>query len=117
MREIEGMDRLDNSILIKFLGNSPKVRLIDFFLDNKLLDFTKKELIEKVGMSYTTFYRIWDEFEIFGMVKVTRKVGRVKLYKLDSKNMIVKKMVEFEDMLIDQYIGHTQAKPIDPLRV
>jgi len=30
------------SILIKTLGDSPKLRIIDFFLDNPLFDFTKR---------------------------------------------------------------------------
>ena len=30
------------SILLKTLGDSPKLRIIDFFLDNPLFDFTKK---------------------------------------------------------------------------
>lgn len=34
------------SILMKALGESPKLRIIDFFLDNPLFDFTKKEVIE-----------------------------------------------------------------------
>jgi len=38
------------SILIKTLGNSPKLRIVDFFLDNLLFDFTKKEVIEALGM-------------------------------------------------------------------
>ncbi|MCD6469810.1 hypothetical protein J7L29_03310 [Candidatus Bathyarchaeota archaeon] len=39
------------SILLKTLGESPKLRIIDFFLDNPLFDFTKKEVIEALGMS------------------------------------------------------------------
>lgn len=35
-----------DSLLLKFLGKSPQLRIIDFLLDNKLLDFSKKEIIE-----------------------------------------------------------------------
>ncbi|MBS7613904.1 hypothetical protein KEJ48_06670 [Candidatus Bathyarchaeota archaeon] len=34
------------SISLKTFGDSPKLRIIDFFLDNPLFDFTKKEVIE-----------------------------------------------------------------------
>jgi len=45
------------SIIIKTFGTSPKLRIIDFFLDNPFFDFTKKEVIEALGMSKQTFYK------------------------------------------------------------
>ena len=63
----------EESLLINLLGNSPKMRIIDFFLDNKMFDFSKKEIIEELGMSKTTFYKVWDDIERFGIVEVSRK--------------------------------------------
>jgi len=94
----------EESILIIALGNSPKLRIIDFFLDNKLFDFTKKEMIEELGMSKTTFYKYWDEIERFGMVKITRKIGKAKLYKLNEKSEIIIKLRVLERFLIDKYV-------------
>ncbi len=31
------------SLLIKTLGDHPKLRIIDFFMDNPLFDFTKRK--------------------------------------------------------------------------
>jgi len=42
-------DRENESVLLKTLGNSPKLRIVDFFLENPLFDFTKKEVIEALG--------------------------------------------------------------------
>lgn len=36
----------ERSILVKMLGDSPKLRIIDFFLDNPLFDFTKKKSLK-----------------------------------------------------------------------
>jgi len=46
---------------------------VDFFLDNPLFDFTKKEVIEALGMSKQTFYKYFPELEEYGIVKVSRK--------------------------------------------
>jgi len=35
-----------NSILIRALGNSLKLRVLDYLLDYKLNDFAKKEIVE-----------------------------------------------------------------------
>ena len=84
------------SILIKTLGDSPKLRIIDFFLDNPLFDFTKKEVIEALGMSKQTFYKYFPDLEKYGIVKISRKIGRAKLYKINLEHPLVKMLREYE---------------------
>ena len=84
------------SILIKTLGNSPKLRIIDFFLDNPLFDFTKKEVIDALGMSKQTFYKYFKDLEKYEIVKVSRKIGRAKLYKLNLEHPLVEMLREYE---------------------
>jgi len=87
------------SILIKTLGDSPKLRIIDFFLDNPLFDFTKKEIIEALGMSKRTFYKYFPDLEKYGIVKVSRKIGRAKLYKINLEHPLIKMLKEYEKKL------------------
>jgi len=84
------------SILIKTLGDSPKLRIIDFFLDNPLFDFTKKEVIEALGMSKQTFYKYFLDLEKYGIVKVSRKIGRAKLYKINLEHPLIEMLREYE---------------------
>lgn len=84
------------SILTKTLGNSPKLRIVDFFLDNHLFDFTKKEVIEALGMSKQTFYKYFPELEEYGIVKVTRRIGKAKLYKINLEHPLVSMFREYE---------------------
>lgn len=88
--------RENESILIKTLGDSPKLRIIDFFLDNPLFDFTKKEIIETLGMSKKTFYKYFPDIERYGIVKVSRKIGRAKLYKLNLEHPLVEMLRKYE---------------------
>lgn len=84
------------SILIRTLGDSPKLRIIDFFLDNPLFDFTKKEIIEALGMSKQTFYKYFPDLEKQGIVIVSRKIGKAKLYKLNPKHPLIEMLREYE---------------------
>ena len=84
------------SILLKTLGDSPKLRIIDFFLDNPLFDFTKKEVIEALGMSKQTFYKYFPEIEEYGIVTTSRKIGRAKLYKINLKHPLVSLLRDYE---------------------
>ena len=87
------------SILLKTLGDSPKLRIIDFFLDNPLFDFTKKEVIEALGMSKQTFYKYFGDVEKYGIVEVSRKIGRASLYKINLKHPLVRMLREYETQL------------------
>lgn len=87
------------SLLLKTLGDSPKLRIIDFFLDNPFFDFTKKEVIEALGMSKQTFYKYFTDIEQYGIVIPSRRIGKATLYKINPENPLVKMLREYEAQL------------------
>ena len=91
---------MEKSLLIKFLGENPVFRIVDFLIENKGLDLTKKEIIEGAGISRAALFKYWKQIEEQGIVLVTRKFGKTKLYTLNSTNIIVKKLLELESALI-----------------
>ena len=101
------------SILMKTLGVSPKLRIIDFFLDNPLFDFTKKEVIEALGMSKQTFYKYFPDLEKYGIVVVSRRIGRAKLYKINLKHPLVEMLRKYEEK-ISQQIAEKEAIAVKP---
>lgn len=98
------------SLLIKTLGDSPKLRIVDFFLDNPLFDFTKKEVIEALGMSKQTFYKYFPELEEFGIVKVSRKIGKAKLYRINVEHPLAKMLREYETKLAQEMAEKAEVK-------
>lgn len=95
---------MEKSLLIRYLGDTPKLRIIDFFLGNRS-DYSKKEIIENIGISKTTFYKVWEDLEQFGIVRPTRKYGMAQLYTLNEKNPIIKKF-----MALDAELGKQAMK-------
>ena len=102
--------RENASLLVRSLGASPKIRIIDFLLDNPLLDFTKKEIMEVLGMSKKTLYRALPDLEEQGIVMVSRKIGRAKLYKINLQHPLVKALREHEKRLSLQEAEKGRAK-------
>jgi len=98
------------SLLIKVFGDAPKLKIIDFFMDNPFFDFTKKEVIEALGMSKRTFYKYFPDIEKYGIVSVSRRIGRVKLYKINLENPLVKMLREYEIQLSLQIAEQEKAK-------
>ncbi len=69
---------------------------MDFFLDNKGSDYSKKEIIEYANISKATFYKIWDEFMQFGILKPTRRYGRAQLYALNDESTILQRFKDLD---------------------
>ncbi|MHC3130130.1 MAG: winged helix-turn-helix transcriptional regulator [Candidatus Bathyarchaeota archaeon] len=104
----------EESLLIKALGNSPKLRIIDFLLDNPFFDFSKKEIIEGAGLSKTTFYKIWNDLNTLGIIKVSRTYGKTKLYKLNKEARITQMLLKLDLYLTKKHaeIAHSEATGI-----
>jgi hypothetical protein len=100
---------MEKSLLIKFLGENPIFKIVDFLIENKSTDLSKKDIINGGGISKATLFNYWPEIEKQQIVVVTRKFGKTKLYTLNSKNPIVKKLLELESTLIARALDNRRA--------
>jgi len=105
----------DQSLLTKVLGRSPKMKILDYLLDFPTNDFTKKEIIETLGMSKQTFYKYFDDLEEVGIVKVNRTIGKAKLYKVNRENTIVEDLTNMERKMSLQIAEQEEAKLKKPI--
>lgn len=90
----------EKSLLLQLYGDNPVLRIIDFMIDNKGLDLTKTDIINETEISRSALFKYWKEIERFGIVKVTRRFGKTKLYTLNSENGVVKRLLDLELELI-----------------
>lgn len=102
----------DQSLLIQYMGDTPQLRIIDFFLDNKESDYSKKEIIEYTGISKTTFYKIWGGILEFEYLKTTRKYGKAQLYALNPDSTLIKKFKDLDNELGKQSMKKATQEPI-----
>lgn len=92
----------EKSILLKYIGDTPKTRILDFFLTGSIFDYSLTDIATKAGVSWKTLYKIFPEFIEHGIIKYTRTLGKSKLYALNKDNPIVKKFMELDEFLIVQ---------------
>ena len=88
------------TIFTKAIGNTPKIKVLDFLIKGRELDYSVSDIAEGAGIGRTTLFRIWNDFVELGIVKPTRVIGNAKLYKLNLENAFVRKMVELFDTLV-----------------
>ncbi len=90
----------------------PLFRIVDFLVENKGKDFTKTDIAEGAGISRASLFNYWRELEKHGIIKVTRKFGKTRLYTLNSKNPVTRRILDLETALIkeamDKDAGHKE---------
>ena len=83
------------TIFREYLGNSPTTRVLDFFIENDLYDYTKTDIFRQTGVARTTLQDVTKSLLKRKIIIRTRTVGRANMYKLNRGNPIVEDMVKF----------------------
>ncbi len=91
---------MSKSLFIEFMGDSPTVRVLDYLLTERDLDFSITDIARNAGIGRTTIYRIWDDIIKHKIIVPTRTIGKAKLYKLNKENYVINKLIEIDDRLI-----------------
>ena len=88
------------SLFIEFMGDSPTIRVLDYLLTERDLDFSITDMAKNAGIGRSTLYRVWSNLVNNKIIVPTRVIGRAKLYKLNKDNIKIKKLIEIDDALI-----------------
>src|SRR3989338_1181965 len=83
-----------NSIFIETFGETPAVKVLDFFLTFDSFDYSKSQVSEETGISRITLDKIWKELVNQKIIVKTRSIGRAEMYKLNKKNPKVKVLLD-----------------------
>ncbi len=103
---------MEKSLLIQLIGETPLFKIIDFLVDNKGLDFTKKGIATGGNISRASLFNYWSELEKHKIVKITRKFGKTRLFALNSENPITKRVLELETTLIREAMHQAKVQNV-----
>ena len=84
------------------LGDTPKIRVLEFLIEGRELDYSISDIAEGAEIGRTTLFRIFDDLLKTKIIVPTREIGNAKLFKLNSENAFVKKLVAIFDEIIFQ---------------
>lgn len=90
----------EKSLFIEFMGDSPTIRVLDYLLTERDLDFSITDMAKNSAIGRSTLYRIWQDLIKNKIIMPTRIIGKAKLYKLNKDNIIIKKLMEIDDTLM-----------------
>lgn len=90
------------TIFREFFGDTPKIRVLEFLLEGRELDWSLGDIAEGAGINRVTLFRLWPKLERLKIVTHTRDIGNAKLYKLNMNNSRVKNLAELFDKIINE---------------
>jgi len=95
----------NESLFIAYMGDSPTIRVLDYLLTERDLDFSLTDIAIHAGIGRATLYRILDNLLAYKILIPTRIIGKAKLYKLNKENKVINKLIEIDDMLVKQELN------------
>jgi hypothetical protein len=78
--------------IIALYGDSPRMKMVDFFMTFPKNEFAVPELVKGIGMSRTTAFNEIEKLLNNGMIVKSGNVGKSPTYKINTKSPIVYSM-------------------------
>jgi len=95
------------------LGNSCELKLIEFILPLKDMEFNLTELAEEMNVSRPTVDRIVKKFVKWGLMKVAHTHGKTKYYALNEDSGFVGVFEDLNNWLVEQILGQEKLVQVD----
>ena len=89
----------EKSSFVEYFGDYPLIRVLDFLILGKDMDYSMTEICKNSEVGWTAFSDIWPKLIEKEAVVFTRKIGNAKLYKINIKNQWVKELIKMEEII------------------
>ncbi|MEK6834849.1 MAG: hypothetical protein AABX61_01150 [Nanoarchaeota archaeon] len=89
----------EKSVFLEYFGDYPLMRVLDFLIGSRELDYSMTEIARNSGVGWTAFSEIWPKLIEKNIVTFTRKIGNAKLYKLNVQNLWVKELIKIDNLI------------------
>ena len=95
------------------MGNSPRMKVIDFLIENDRTSWDLSELRQsKIG--YSTLKKLMPQLLKLKLVYIEKEVGKMKFYKINNNSTIINKLYalynEINNELVKEKIGGHLSK-------
>lgn len=100
---------MKKSVFLREEGDTPKNRIWSFLIVHSEYDYSMKDIARHSKVGYTTLKQIWKEFKEKNIVIQTRIVGKAKMYRLNLKNPVVNKFIEYYWTVVDSVVRRENA--------
>ena len=84
----------NKSAFLEYVGDTPQLRILDFFMGNHFFDFPLTEIARESEVSYNSLKAVLPKFLEREILIKSRRVGKSDYYKLNMESMFVKNIIK-----------------------
>ena len=92
------------SIFLEMEGHTPKNKVLDFLIVAQDFDYSLKEIAKYSKVSYPCIKQLKKELVKDKWITLTRKVGKAQMYKLNVKNPVVRKFMDYYWAVVESVV-------------
>ena len=100
------------STFLKKQGETPRNKVLDFLITYSELDYSLKEIAKFSGAGYSTVKLLIKKLVKDKWVIPTRKISKIKLYKLNVNNPEVRKFIDFFWEVVESGLDIKEKKKV-----
>jgi len=84
----------NKSAFLEYVGDTPQLRVLDFFIGNHFFDFPMTEIARSSEISYNSLKTIFPKLLAREILIKTRKIGKSDYYKFNMENEFVLNIIK-----------------------
>ncbi|MFC1666133.1 hypothetical protein ACFLZF_00245 [Nanoarchaeota archaeon] len=84
----------NKSAFLEYVGDTPQLRILDFFIGNHFFDFPLTEIARGAEISYNSLQSILPKLLEKEVLIKSRKIGKSDYYKFNMENQFVKNIIK-----------------------
>ena len=100
----------EKSLFVRYLGDSPYIRVLDYFIANDIYDCSLQDVADATELSRNTVRKIIKEMLELEIIKPTRNVGRAKMFQINRGNEYVNHLIKLDLSLSKQRSDTLEGK-------
>jgi predicted transcriptional regulator len=105
----------DKSLFLEQFGDTPQLRVFDFFIGNYFFDYPLTEISRESNISYNSLKAFFPKMVENGIFIKTRKIGKSDYFKLNIENNFIKNLIKLNWAIVKSDLGALEN--VNPLIV
>jgi len=104
----------DKSAFLEYVGDTPQLRILDFFIGNHFFDFPLTEIARESEVSYNSLKVVLPKLLERDILIKSRRVGKSDYYKFNMENEFVKNIIKIAWSLTKRDVLQETKKELIP---
>lgn len=91
--------QVDDTAFLDIMGKSPVNKVMDFLISNERASWTMKDISIGRNVGYSTLKIVLPKMVENKLIKVDRKIGKIKFYRINKENEIAKHFLKIYNII------------------